>query len=145
MNIYELKVRKKETIKELYDIWEKSVRATHLFLTENDIKNISQYVMPALKKVENLIILEYKNKIAGFIGIENKKIEMLFLDPVNAGLGFGRKLIEYAKKNYKVNEVVVNEQNENAYKFYEHMGFKVYKRSEYDEQGNSFPILYMRF
>ena len=145
MNIYELKVRKKETIKELYDIWEKSVRATHLFLTENDIKNISQYVMPALKKVENLIILEYKNKIAGFIGIENKKIEMLFLDPVNAGLGFGRKLIEYAKKNYRVNEVAVNEQNENAYKFYEHMGFKVYKRSEYDEQGNSFPILYMRF
>ncbi|WP_304354104.1 GNAT family N-acetyltransferase [Brachyspira innocens] len=145
MNIYELKVRKKETIKELYDIWEKSVIATHLFLTENDIKNISKYVMPALEKIGSLIILEYKNKIAGFIGIENKKIEMLFLDPINIGLGFGRKLIEYVKENYGVNEVAVNEQNENAHKFYEHMGFKVYKRSEYDEQGNHFPILYMRF
>lgn len=28
--------------------------------------------------------------------------------------------------------------------FYEHLGFKVYKRSEIDEQGNPYPILYMR-
>lgn len=28
--------------------------------------------------------------------------------------------------------------------FYEHMGFKVYERSEIDEQGNPYPILFMK-
>ncbi len=28
--------------------------------------------------------------------------------------------------------------------FYEYMGFKTYKRTELDEQGNPYPILYMR-
>ena len=28
--------------------------------------------------------------------------------------------------------------------FYEHMGFQVYKRTELDEQGNPYPLLYMR-
>ena len=35
-------------------------------------------------------------------------------------------------------------QNPNAKGFYEHLGFRVYKRSETDEQGNSYPILYMK-
>ena len=36
------------------------------------------------------------------------------------------------------------EQNPNAKRFYEYLGFKVYKRNERDEQGNPYPILYMR-
>lgn len=28
--------------------------------------------------------------------------------------------------------------------FYEHMEFKVYERSEKDEQGNPYPILFMK-
>jgi putative acetyltransferase len=38
----------------------------------------------------------------------------------------------------------VNEQNPQAKGFYEHMGFQVYKRTDTDEQGNPYPILYMR-
>ena len=40
--------------------------------------------------------------------------------------------------------VAVNEQNPLAKGFYEHMGFEVYKRTECDEQGNPYPLLYMR-
>ena len=36
-------------------------------------------------------------------------------------------------EKYNVNELAVNEQNPNAKGFYEHLGFKVYKRSETDE------------
>lgn len=36
-------------------------------------------------------------------------------------------------EKYNVNELAVNEQNQNAKAFYEHLGFKVYKRSETDE------------
>lgn len=52
--------------------------------------------------------------------------------------------LSYGIKKYKVNELAVNEQNPNAKAFYEHLGFKVYKRSETDEQGNSYQILYMK-
>lgn len=47
-----------------------------------------------------------------------------------------KQLLNYGIENYNVNELTVNEQNPNAKEFYEHIGFKVYKRSELDEQGN---------
>ena len=40
--------------------------------------------------------------------------------------------------------VIVNEQNPNTISFYEYLGFVTYKRSKLDEQGNSYPILYMK-
>ncbi len=58
--------------------------------------------------------------------------------------GLGKQLLNYGIENYNVNELAVNEQNSNAKEFYEHMGFKIYKRTEIDEQGNPYPILYMR-
>ena len=47
-------------------------------------------------------------------------------------------------KNYSINKLAVNEQNPLAKGFYEHMGFEVYKRTEADEQGNPYPLLYMK-
>ena len=43
-----------------------------------------------------------------------------------------------------VRKLTVNEQNPLARGFYEHMGFEVYDRSDVDEQGMPFPLLYMR-
>ncbi len=48
--------RTQELITKLLEIWECSVRATHLFLSKNEIKNIKHYVPEALKNVEVLII-----------------------------------------------------------------------------------------
>lgn len=41
-------------------------------------------------------------------------------------------------------EVTVNEQNPQAVGFYEHLGFQTYKRTECDEEGNPYPLLYMK-
>lgn len=46
--------------------------------------------------------------------------------------------------NYGVREVTVNEQNPQAVGFYRHMGFSVYKRTDLDEAGDPYPLLYMR-
>ena len=78
------------------------------------------------------------------MGIENEKIEMLFVKNSERGKGLGKQLLGYGTKNYGANEVTVNEQNLKAKRFYECMGFKTYKRSNLDEQGNPYPILYMR-
>ena len=135
-----------EVIELLLDVWESSVRATHLFLSENEVENIKQYVPQALKEVTYLIIVvnEANNPIA-FMGIENNKLEMLFVSADERGKGIGTQLIQYGIKKYSVNELTVNEQNPNAKRFYKHNGFEVYKRTETDEQGNPYPLLYMKF
>ena len=78
------------------------------------------------------------------MGIAENKLEMLFVADSERGKGIGKALIKYGISNYNINELTVNEQNPLAKAFYEHMGFKVYKRTETDEQGMPYPILYMR-
>lgn len=77
MKSIEKKDRSADLIQVLLDVWEKSVRATHLFLSDSEILNMK-------------------------------------------------------------------EQTPGAKGFYEHMGFQVYKRTENDEQGNPYPLLYMQ-
>ncbi len=145
MKIREVSFRGKDEIDRLYALWEKSVRATHDFLSEEDIVKISEYVPRALNGVSRLIVMEDENSLPlGFMGIEDGRIEMLFVSPENTGRGIGGALIRYAIEKHAVSEVCVNEDNARARGFYEHIGFSVYKRTDVDEQGGPFPILYMR-
>lgn len=145
MRIVEVKNRTSARIEQLLEVWENSVKATHLFLSEREIEDIKKYVPQAICEIAHLIIAENENHIPiAFMGIEGQKLEMLFITNQERGKGIGKELLNYGIENYQVNELAVNEQNPAAKGFYEHMGFKVYKRSELDEQGNPYPILYMR-
>lgn len=145
MRFFEIENRSPILINKLLEIWEDSVKATHLFLSNEEIKDIKKYVPQALKVVSHLVIIENENKAPiAFMGVNNTKLEMLFIKNSERRKGLGKKLLKYGIKNYDINELVVNEQNPNARGFYEHLGFKVYDRSEIDEQGNYYPILYMR-
>ena len=77
MEIYEVQIRTQELLEHLLNIWENSVRATHLFLSDKEVKQIRKYV------------------------------------PQAAG-------------------------------FYRHLGFETYKRTELEEEGNLYPLLYMK-
>ena len=70
--------------------------------------------------------------------------EMLFISPAERGKKVSKKLLQYGIRNYGVNEVTVNEQNHQAVGFYEHMGFETYKRNQWDERENPYPLLYMK-
>lgn len=145
MSIIEVIDRNPLLIEQLLEVWESSVRATHMFLSENEIKNIKEYVPQALKEIPNLFVVENENGIpVGFMGIVGQHLEMLFISDKERGKGYGKELIKYGIEKYLVNDVAVNEQNPIAKGFYVHMGFKVYKRTELDEQGNPYPLLYMR-
>lgn len=145
MKIVEVNDRTSILINQLLEVWEDSVKATHLFLSNEEIIKIKKYVPEAISKISHLIVIENDNNIPiAFMGIENEKLEMLFIINNEREKGLGKQLLNYGIKNYNVNELIVNEQNLNAKQFYEYMGFKEYKRSEIDEQGNAYPILYMR-
>ena len=144
MKVYEVSERPAVLVQELLKVWEKSVRATHLFLSDEEVKNIKNYVPQALSGIAHLLIAENEAGMpVAFMGIEDGVLEMLFITPEVRGQGLGKQLIRYGIENYGVDRLAVNEQNPQAKGFYEHMGFKVYKRTDCDEQGNPYPLLYM--
>ena len=144
MKIHEVTDRTPDLINRLLEIWEGSVRATHLFLSDTEIKSIKEYVPQALNGIAHLVIAKDDTDCpVAFMGIEDGTLEMLFISPKERAKGLGKRLIQYGIKNYAVERLAVNEQNPQARGFYEHMGFRVYKRTDLDEQGNPYPLLYM--
>lgn len=145
MNIYEIKDRTPEVVDVLLKIWEDSVRATHKFLSNKEIEQIREYVPQVISSVAHLIVAEDESgKMIAFMGIENQRLKMLFLLSAERGNGIGKQLLQYGMENYKFQELTVNEQNPQAVGFYRHMGFETYKRTDYDEEGNPYPLLYMK-
>ena len=126
-NFVILEKRSSELIACLTGIWRRSVKETHLFLNDQEIRKIEAYVPEALLKVPVLIIaVNAENEPAAFMGAD------------------GGRLLAYGIEKLGIRELCVNEQNPRAKGFYEHMGFTCYKRTDTDEQGNPYPLLYMR-
>ena len=146
MNItaIEKEQRSPELIGQLLNVWEASVRASHHFLTEADIVRLTPQAEGALRYIETLWVMQDGERPVGFMGVQERKIEMLFLHPDYFRRGLGKTFVERAFRDLDVEYVDVNEQNPNATKFYEQMGFKVFNRTECDSEGNPFPILEMK-
>ena len=52
------------------------------------------------------------------MGVENHRLEMLFLASSVRGHGLGRQLMQYGDEHYGITELTVNEQNPQAVAFY---------------------------
>ena len=61
--------RTTEFINRLLQVWEASVRATHHFLTEQDIQNIKQQGEAALYGIDTLVVAFEEDIPIGFMGI----------------------------------------------------------------------------
>ena len=134
----------KDQYPEVVDVWEASVRATHHFLTEDDIQFFKPLILNEfLAAVDLRCVKNSDGRILGFLGVADGNIEMLFLDPQHRGKGIGRSLAQYAITQMGATKVDVNEQNPDAVGFYQHIGFAVTHRSPLDGMGKPFPILHM--
>ena len=136
--------RTEKLIEQLVALWEHSIRATHHFLTSEDIEKLTPFVKVAVSSIETLVIKYEAYMPIAFMGIDNNKIEMLFVSADYFGKGIGKELVMYAIENYNIEYVDVNEQNPSAVGFYEYLGFTTFERTELDEQGNPFSILKMK-
>lgn len=125
-------------------LWENSVRATHDFITEEDIESFKPMIIEqAFPAVDLFCIKDVSGRILGFIGTLESKIEMLFVLNESRGKGVGRCLMTHALETLQCTKVDVNEQNPQAVEFYKHLGFRIVSRSETDDMGNPYPILHM--
>lgn len=134
-----------EKMARLLEVWESAVRKTHTFLREEDLLSIKPEVPQGIIGIQHLYcFFDDCGTIQGFIGVEQQKIEMLFVDAGARGQGIGKQLLTLALTDLGARYVDVNEQNEQGAGFYKHMGFTTTSRSDRDEQGRPFPILHLK-
>lgn len=132
----------------LLDLWEDSVRASHTFLNNQHIAEIKIEVKAALQSSQNIITATDKKDFLGFVGVEDNKIEMLFVASSAFRKGVGKALLKEALerylKDYPCILVDCNEQNAQGLAFYKSLGFEVVGRSEKDSAGRDFPIAHLK-
>ena len=127
----------------LTELWEGSVRATHDFLSEEDIVFYRHLVRTeALGAVALHVCYESGGHPVAFLGMEGDKIEMLFVAHDRLYRGLGRRMLEYAVA-LGARRVDVNEQNTSATRFYTRMGFRILSRDALDASDRPFPILHL--
>jgi len=128
---------------QILNVWEKSGLATHHFLKPLDFRSIKEIVKTIDFNAFEVYCLVQNAEVAGFLGVAEQKVEMLFLSPNYFGKGLGKKLLDFAINELRVHKVDVNEQNTNAVDFYQKFGFKTYERTDKDDQGKDYPLLRM--
>jgi putative acetyltransferase len=83
----------------LVDVWLRSVRATHLFLAEEDI----QALLPAVRDYltadgpELWVLGSASGEVLGFLGLSGSNVDALFLAPEHHRRGGGRRLLRHAQ------------------------------------------------
>lgn len=126
----------------LIELWAKSVKATHMFLFNEDFEFYKSQMPTYLSAVKLYVEYAPDGTAAGFMGVSDDAIEMLFVAPRHFRTGIGLRLVELALSK-GIRKVDVNEQNTEALHFYEAMGFKVVGREETDGEGKPYLILHM--
>lgn len=118
----------------LIDIWERSVVATHNFLSKDDYEFIHSKLPEYFSNVD-IYVYSKDNKIVAFMGVSGNKMEMLFCDPDYFRQGIGSFMVNYAVQFLHIKYIDVNELNYQAIEFYKSMNFIVIGRQEQDVFG----------
>ncbi len=124
-------------------IWKSSVDATHDFLSADDRVEIEKEVVGFFSETPVWVAVNAEDQALGFMFLHDGHLEALFIDAAARGLGVGKTLLLHALSLYPNLTVDVNEQNQQAVGFYQHMGFQVFGRSPVDSQGRAYPLLHL--
>lgn len=142
-----MRIRPKNSTENLVlaQLWLRSVSASHHFLSEQDIAELYPQVRDSyLDAVQVWVYADAADQPLGFIGLDEQRVEMLFIDADQRGLGIGRQLLDFAATRHPHLEVDVNQQNPQALQFYQHYGFSEFARSPCDSAGRPFPLIHLR-
>lgn len=78
--------------------------------------------------------------VKGFIRINGKEVEKLFVEPVLQGKAIGAALLSYAIEEKGVNFLWALEKNQRAISFYERHGFQVTKERKLEEDTTEYLV-----
>ncbi|WP_456062131.1 acetyltransferase [Croceibacterium mercuriale] len=126
------------------EIWRNAVDATHDFLQPADRLAIEREVVGSLPSAPLWISVDAEDRAMGFMLLDGAHMEALFVDPLHAGRGVGRALVDHAIASCGVLTTDVNEQNVRAMGFYRYLGFAPTGRSPVDGQDRPYPLVHLR-
>ncbi|HET8945754.1 MAG TPA: GNAT family N-acetyltransferase, partial [Candidatus Polarisedimenticolia bacterium] len=124
VNVTTIRKAKPEDHETLLSLWQRSVTATHTFLTEADVAALLPAVRDqALPALDLWVLVDADGVLAGFLGLAGDKVEALFITPERLRRGHGRRLLDLARRlRPGPLSADVNEQNLEALKFYKACG-----------------------
>ncbi|WP_075289802.1 acetyltransferase [Pararhizobium arenae] len=127
------------------EIWRGAVDATHHFLTPEDRVAIDEMVCDFLPRAPLWLAVDENDYPLAFMLIEDGHMEALFVDPARRGAGIGAALVQHGLTLHPKMTTDVNEQNDQAVRFYERMGFRHTGRSPVDGQGRRYPLIHLEY
>ncbi|MFR4999061.1 MAG: GNAT family N-acetyltransferase [Slackia sp.] len=142
-SITEMPVQKRTEafVDTLVSLWRRSVEASHRFLAKGDIERIEPEAREGIEHVETLYVAwadADEKTPAGFAGVQDAKLEMLFVDADLRGNGYGSLLLDRAIDESGVDRLDVNEDNVAAVEFYRAKSFDIESRSDFDDAGRPY-------
>lgn len=132
-----------EDFDEITEVWEESVRASHHFISEQEITLYRRLIRDVYLPGLHLFGIRTGGRIEAFAAVKGPMLEMLFVRPASFGRGLGSLLVDHATRSLGITRVDVNEENEGALGFYLKQGFRIVSREERDPQGTPHPVLHM--
>lgn len=137
---------KQDEADRLYEIWHGAVKATHNFLSDEQFDEIALIVKnDFLPNVIPEVYVDDHDIPLGFMTMTNNTIDALFIDLEHRGKGIGKAFVHRVKNSHDSLKLEVNEQNPSAHGFYIKMGFVDVLRTEVDQAGRPFPLIYMQW
>ncbi|BFH62800.1 GNAT family N-acetyltransferase [Paenibacillus azoreducens] len=124
-------------------LWERSVMATHHFLSFKDKEEIKKE-LPTYFPHLDVRLWYTDDSIIGFTAINDNHLEALFLDADKIGKGYGKQIMQSCIDDFGITSVDVNKQNENATRFYLKSGFVITGEDLTDGAGRPYPILHLK-
>jgi len=129
----------------LIDIWWRSASATHRFLSRPHLEALLPEVRALqLETRDTWVLCTSPEATVGFLVINGRAVEALFIAPEWLRRGGGRRLLLHARELAGPLTVEVNEQNSDALAFYLAQGFAIVRRSPVDSGGRPYPLLYLK-
>lgn len=111
-------------INDIMQIWKNENIKTHKFISKQYWESNYPLVKQVLPKAEIYVYL-MKEKVVGFIGLDNNYIQGIFVNINHQCNGIGTALLNKAKQNKDILELSVYKKNTKAIHFYKKNNFVI--------------------
>ena len=112
----------KVDLNEVADIWLKTNRKAHFFISDQYWISNYEFVKEMLPQAE-VYVYEKDKRIQGFVGVRDEYIEGIFVADEMQSQGIGKKLLDYIKAEKIRLQLNVYQKNIRAISFYQRAGF----------------------